>query len=73
MKLIKTKFEETYIIKNQKIKDERGFFMRGFCESVFLEILIFVSANGSWCSESMKNVRFDKHMLFKTIVFFKRK
>ena len=37
MKLIKTKFEETYIIKNQKIKDERGFFMRGFCESVFLK------------------------------------
>ena len=37
MKLIKTKFEDTFVIKNKKIKDERGFFMRGFCESVFLK------------------------------------
>jgi len=34
MKLLKTKFNGTFIIKHQKLKDKRGFFMRGFCKNV---------------------------------------
>ena len=37
MKLIKTKFDGTYIIKHQNIKDKRGFIMRGFCENILLK------------------------------------
>ena len=37
MKLIKKKFDVTYVIKHQKMKDKRGFFMRGFCENVLLK------------------------------------
>lgn len=37
MKLIKTKFNNTYIIDHQKKKDNRGFFMRAFCEKIFLK------------------------------------
>ena len=34
MKALRTKFKGTYIIKHNKLKDLRGFFMRGFCENI---------------------------------------
>tara|TARA_B100000575_G_C22930783_1_gene539414 strand:- start:41 stop:565 length:525 start_codon:yes stop_codon:yes gene_type:complete len=34
MKILKTKFNGTYIIQHSKSEDLRGFFMRGFCEKI---------------------------------------
>lgn len=34
MKIIKTKFKNIYIISHNKIKDNRGFFMRSFCKKI---------------------------------------
>ena len=34
MKILKTKFNGTYIIEHNKLKDLRGFFIRGFCENI---------------------------------------
>ena len=71
MKLIKTKFEDTYIIKNQKIKDERGFFMRGFCESVFLKTGVKFKIKQTNFSYNKKKT-YSKRFSFSKKTFFRK-
>ena len=34
MKIVKTKFKDTYLINHSKKNDKRGFFMRGICTKI---------------------------------------
>ena len=56
MKALRTKFKGTYIIKNNKLKDLRGFFMRGFCENILKKKALILKLNKQIFLTIKKNI-----------------